>query len=64
MTARRTRHADSESAIYQDRDVVGHILVRAGKITATDASGRKLGVYPTDRAAMSAIIAKARGRAA
>jgi hypothetical protein len=52
--------ADSEAAIYAGRDVVGHILVRSGQITATDANGRRLGTYATDKLAMAAIIANAR----
>jgi len=60
MSARRRQRADSESAIYVDRDdgahiVVGQIVVRSGRITAFDASGRKLGDFTNDREALGAI---------
>jgi hypothetical protein len=56
--ARRTRHApdaDSESAIYIGSAVVGHILVHNGVVTATDATGRHLGDFKSDKLAMAAI---------
>jgi hypothetical protein len=60
-TARRTRHAaDSESQVYAGRHIAGSILVRAGKITATDADGKLLGVFGTDKLAMAAILDAAR----
>jgi hypothetical protein len=47
--------------IYLGRAAVGSILVvRKGEVMATDASGKRLGVYPTDREAMAAILDKAR----
>jgi len=61
VTARRTRHAtDSESQVYAGRHIAGSILVRAGKITATDSDGRRLGIFATDKQAMSAILDAAR----
>ena len=65
MTARRGKVAPhaaaSESTIYQGRDVVGSILVvQKGRVTATDAAGKRLGVYRTDREAMTAILTAAR----
>jgi hypothetical protein len=69
MTARRKKaapHAEaSESTIYLDRDVGGTVILkRKGRVTATDASGKRLGVYRTDREAMGAILAAARARGA
>jgi hypothetical protein len=53
--------AAAESVIYSGRDLAGSILVvRKGQVTATDAAGKRLGVYPTDREAMAAILAAAR----
>jgi hypothetical protein len=65
MTARRKKaapHAEaSEATIYLDRDVAGTVIVeRKGRVTATDAAGKRLGVYRTDREAMAAILAAAR----
>jgi hypothetical protein len=64
MSARR-KEATSESTVYLDRDVAGTIVVvEKGRVIATDADGELIGVYATDRAAMAAVIAAARGRAA
>jgi len=65
MTARREKAARyaaaSESTVYVGRDAVGSILVvRKGQVTATDAAGKRLGVYRSDREAMAAILAAAR----
>jgi len=65
QSARRKKAAlraeASESTVYAGRDAVGSILVvRKGRVTATDASGKRLGVYRTDREAMTAILRKAR----
>ena len=61
MTARRGKVAPhaaaSESTIYQGRDVVGSILVvQKGRVTATDATGKRLGTFKTDREAMAALL--------
>jgi hypothetical protein len=64
VTGRRKQSPDSESTIYDGSRVLGSIIVKNGVITALDANGRKLGVYASDRAAMSAVIAAARARAA
>jgi hypothetical protein len=51
----------AESVVYLGRDVVGSILVvRKGQVTATDANGKRLGTFKTDREAMAAILAAAR----
>ena len=51
----------SKSTVYLDRDAVGSILVlRKGQVTATDAAGKRLGTFKTDREAMTAILAAAR----
>ena len=51
----------AESVVYLGRDAVGSILVvRKGQVTATDAAGRRIGVYRTDREAMTAILTAAR----
>jgi hypothetical protein len=62
MSARRTPHeAASESVIYLDRDAVGKIEIRRkGQVTATDAAGKRLGTFKTDREAMRAVLAAAR----
>jgi hypothetical protein len=63
VTARRKE--PTESAIYIDRACVGTVLVEEkGRVIALDGDGKVLGVYATDKQAMSAIIAEARGRAA
>ena len=42
----------SESTVYAGRDAVGSILVvRKGQVTATDAAGKRLGTFKTDREA-------------
>jgi hypothetical protein len=64
VTGRRKEATDSESQIYAGNVVLGTILVKQGRITATDAAGAKLGTFASDKAAMAAIIAAARGRAA
>ncbi len=69
QSARRRKAAlraeTSESTVYAGRDVVGSILVvRKGRVTATDASGKRLGVYRTDREAMAAILTSASGAGA
>jgi hypothetical protein len=51
----------SESTVYLGRDAVGSILVvQKGQVTATDATGKSLGTFRTDRDAMTAILARAR----
>ena len=65
MTARGKKggpHAQSsESTVYAGRDAVGSILVlRKGQVAATDAAGKRLGTFKTDREAMSAVLAAAR----
>jgi hypothetical protein len=51
----------SESAVYLGRDLAGSILVvRKGQVTATDAAGKRLGTFKTDREAMGAVLAAAR----
>ena len=51
----------SESAVYLGRDLAGSILVlRKGQVTATDAAGKRLGTFKTDREAMTAILTAAR----
>jgi hypothetical protein len=51
----------SESAVYLGRDLAGSILVvRKGHVTATDAAGKRLGTFATDREAMRAVLAAAR----
>jgi hypothetical protein len=66
MTARGKRappHAEA-STVYLGRDAVGSILVeRKGRVTATDATGKRLGACRTDREAMAAILRKAREKA-
>jgi len=53
-------HAEA-STVYLGRDAVGSILVvQKGRVTATDAAGKRLGVYRTDREAMTAILTAAR----
>ena len=69
QSARRRKAAlraeTSKSTVYAGRDVVGSILVvRKGRVTATDASGKRLGVYRTDREAMAAILTSASGAGA
>jgi len=68
MSARRGKAAPraeasesaSESTIYLDRDVAGSILVvQRGRVTATDAAGKLLGTFKTDREAMAEILAAA-----
>ena len=59
MSARK-RQPNSESSVYIDRDSAGTILVRNGVVSALDADGAKLGTFPTDRAAMAAIIDSAK----
>jgi hypothetical protein len=60
-SAAAPRAAAPESVIYLDRDVAGTVIVeRKGRVTATDAAGKRLGVYRTDREAMAAILAAAR----
>jgi hypothetical protein len=63
QSARRKKaapHAEA-STVYLGRAVAGSILVvRKGQVTATDAAGKRLGVYRTDREAMAAILAAAR----
>ena len=55
-------HAQSsESTVYAGRDAVGSILVlRKGQVTATDAAGKRLGTFGTDREAMAAVLRAAR----
>jgi hypothetical protein len=65
MTARREKvaphEAASESVVYAGRDAVGSILVVGkGQVMATDAAGKKLGVFATAKEAMAAILRKAR----
>jgi hypothetical protein len=66
MSEQRKRaepHAEaaSESTVYLGRDAVGSILVVGkGLVTATDAAGKRLGTFATDREAMAAILDKAR----
>jgi hypothetical protein len=65
MSARRknaaSHEAASESTVYLGRDAVGSILVVCkGRVTATDAAGKRLGTFRTDREAMAAILAAAR----
>ena len=49
------------STIYLDRDVAGTVMVeRKGRVTATDAAGKRLGTFETDREAMRAILTAAR----
>jgi hypothetical protein len=51
----------SDSTIYLGRDAVGSILVAGrGRVTATDAAGKCLGVFKADREAIAAILAAAR----
>ena len=68
MTARGKKiapHAEaSESTIYLDRDAVGTVILeRKGRVAATDAAGKRLGTFKTDREAMAAILHKAREKA-
>ncbi len=50
-----------ESAVYLGRAVAGSILVvRKGQVIATDAAGKRLGIFQTDREAMAAILRAAR----
>jgi hypothetical protein len=65
MNARRKKaapHAQaSESAVYLGRDLAGSILVvRKGRVTATDAAGKRLGTFKSDREAMRAVLDAAR----
>jgi len=55
-------HAEaSESTVYLGRAAVGSILVvRKGRVTATDAAGKKLDVFATAKEAMGAILTAAR----
>ena len=47
----------SDSTVYLGRDAVGSILVAGrGRVTATDAAGKKLGVFATSKEAMGAIL--------
>jgi hypothetical protein len=55
VTGRRRTRADSESAIYDGNLAIGSILVRNGKVTATNAAGKKLGTFKSDKLAMAAI---------
>jgi hypothetical protein len=51
----------SDSTVYLGRDAVGSILVAGrGRVTATDAAGKKLGVFATAKKAMAAILERAR----
>ena len=53
--------AAPESSVYLGRDAVGSILIaQKGQVTATDAAGRRIGTFKTDREAMTAILAAAR----
>jgi hypothetical protein len=62
MTARGSKnvapHATApESTVYLGRDAIGSILVVGkGEVTATDAAGKRLGTFATDREAMAAIL--------
>ena len=65
MSTRHTKaaphEAASESTIYAGRDAVGSILVlQKGRVTATDATGKRLGTFKTDREAMAALLTAAR----
>jgi hypothetical protein len=42
------------------KKAAAHAEASKGRVTATDAAGRRLGVYKTDREAMAAILAAAR----
>jgi hypothetical protein len=56
MNERREQAA--ESMVYAGRDIIGSIIVvRKGRVIATDAAGKRLGVFATDREAMAAILA-------
>jgi hypothetical protein len=62
---RKAEPRQSESAVYLDRDCIGSVLIVAkGEVHAIDVNGRRLGVYRSDKEAMAAVIAAARGRAA
>jgi len=51
----------SESVVYLGRDAVGTVILeRKGRVTATDAAGKKLGVFATAKEAMGAILTAAR----
>ena len=51
----------SESTIYLDRDVAGTVILeRKGRVAALDATGKRLGIFKTDREAMAAILTAAR----
>ena len=51
----------SESTIYLDRDVAGTVILeRKGRVTATEAAGKKLGVFASAKEAMGAILTAAR----
>ncbi len=65
MTARRKNAAPqagpSESTIYLDRTIAGTVIVeRKGRIAAVGADGRRIGVFETEKLAMTAILAAAR----
>jgi len=55
-------HAEAlESTVYLGRDAVASILVvQKGRVMATDAAGKKLGVFATAKKAMAAILERAR----
>ena len=56
--------ATSESTVYLGRDAIGSIIVVGkGQVIATDAAGKRLGTFKTDREAMAAILDKAREKA-
>jgi hypothetical protein len=55
------RPGASQSTIYAGRDAVGTVIVeRKGSVLATDATGKRLGTFRTDREAMAVILAAAR----
>jgi hypothetical protein len=60
MTKKAAPHAEA-STIYLDRDISGTIIVeRKGRVTALDAAGKRLGVFTTEKLAMTAILTVAR----
>lgn len=65
MSARGRKDAScaeaAESSVYLGSHEVGSIVVmQKGRVIATDATGRRLGTFKTDREAMSAIVTAAR----
>jgi hypothetical protein len=51
----------SESTIYLDRDVAGTVVLeRKGRVVALDAAGKRIGIFESARAAMAAILERAR----